>query len=728
MVTEEDVAGQKEPGTVTTAQVPLPQAKLTTALAALRHTFVVADATLPDCPLVYASEGFMQMTGYPSEEILGHNCRFLQGEGTDPKSVDQIREAVKTGKSLCTRLLNYKKDGTPFWNLLTITPIRDETGRVVKFVGVQVDVTSTTEGHAIHDASGVPVLINYDDRLKENVAKPIVDDVLHAVQAGEGKTPKRLSRQSGAGSPGRGMPRYALDLATTVERIQSNFVIADPTLPDCPIVFASDSFIELCGYRREEVLGRNCRFLQGKHTDRSTVDTLKKAIKEQREITVRLLNYKKDGTPFWNMLTVAPIRDVSGAPRFLVGVQVDVTEESTVEKAAPLGMKAAHDVGNALKRVDWVGLDPWASFTNTVLPLKPHRRQDSGGVSIQKLQHDKGKIKLSDFRRRKQLGTGDVGMVDLVAMDGHQFAMKSLEKQEMIDRNKVGRVRTEQKILETIDHPFLSTCYAKLKTDTHLHFILEYCSGGELYGLMNRMPGKRLPEAWVKFYAAEVLMALQYLHLNGFMYRDLKPENILIHESGHIKLTDFDLSWCQGETIPSVEKIHVPRSATDIENGLSPEREDYIIKIKPKGRANSFVGTEEYLAPEIITGQGHDYMVDWWSFGILIYELSFGISPFRGPRRDATFDNILKKKLQFPTLEPPMSDECKDLLKSLLRKDPEDRLGHEAGAEDVKRHPWFHDIDWSLLANSKPPYIPGETPKLPEKEIKTTTSPTVEGF
>lgn len=730
MVTEGDVAGQKEPSTVTTAQVPLPQAKLTTALAGLRHTFVVADATLPDCPLVYASEGFMQMTGYSSEEILGHNCRFLQGEGTDPKSVDQIREAVKTGKSLCTRLLNYKKDGTPFWNLLTITPIRDETGRVVKFVGVQVDVTSTTEGHAIHDASGVPVLINYDDRLKENVAKPIVDDVLHAVQAGEGKTPKRLSRQSGAGSPGQGMPRYALDLATTVERIQSNFVIADPTLPDCPIVFASDSFIELCGYRREEVLGRNCRFLQGKHTDRSTVDTLKKAIKEQREITVRLLNYKKDGTPFWNMLTVAPIRDVSGAPRFLVGVQVDVTEESTVEKAAPLGMKAAHDVGNALKRVDWVGLDPWASFTNTVLPLKPHRRQDSGGVSIQKLQHDKGKIKLSDFRRRKQLGTGDVGMVDLVAMDGHQFAMKSLEKQEMIDRNKVGRVRTEQKILETIDHPFLSTCYAKLKTDTHLHFILEYCSGGELYGLMNRMPGKRLPEAWVKFYAAEVLMALQYLHLNGFMYRDLKPENILIHESGHIKLTDFDLSWCQGETIPSVEKIHVPRSATDIENGLSPEREDYIIKIKPKGRANSFVGTEEYLAPEIITGQGHDYMVDWWSFGILIYELSFGISPFRGPRRDATFDNILKKKLQFSTLEPPMSDECKDLLKSLLRKDPEDRLGHEAGAEDVKRHPWFHDIDWSLLANSKPPYIPGETPKLSEKEIKTTTStsPTVEGF
>ena len=728
--------------------VPLPQAKLTNALAGLRHTFVVADATLPDCPLVYVSEGFVKMTGYAAEEILGHNCRFLQGEGTDPKAVDQLRESVRKGKSICTRLLNYKKDGTPFWNLLTMTPIRDETGRVVKFVGVQVDVTATTEGHAIPDASGVPVLINYDDRLKENVAKPIVDDVLHAVQTGEGvSTPKRLSkdahhhhqrmmssarRSSGGSSTASGshqnksvptsFPRYALDLATTVERIQSNFVIADPTLPDCPIVFASDSFIHLSGYRREEILGRNCRFLQGKHTDRKTVETLKEAIKQGKEITVRLLNYKKNGTPFWNMLTVAPIKDASGAPRFLVGVQVDVTEESTIESAAPIGMQAASAVESALKRVDWVGLDPWASFKNSVLPLKPHRMNDQRGLAIKALvERQNGKIKLHDFKRTKQLGAGDVGMVDLVTLDNYEFAIKSLEKQEMVDRNKVGRVRTEEKILETLDHPFLSTCYATLKTDTHLHFVLEYCPGGELYALMNRMPGKRLPESWVKFYAAEVLLALQYLHLNGFMYRDLKPENILIQSSGHIKLTDFDLSWCQGETVPEIEKrkIIVERKPEEVEEQglassagrrLTIERDDYVIKIVPKGRANSFVGTEEYLAPEIITGSGHDFMVDWWSFGILIYELSYGVSPFRGPRRDATFDNVIKKPLQFPKLEEgkeDISDECRDLLKSLLKKRPEDRLGHESGAEDIKRHPWFNDIEWSLLANSEPPMIPG---------------------
>jgi PAS domain S-box-containing protein len=707
--------------------VPEPQAKLTTALAGLRHTFVVADATLPDCPLVYASEGFLTMTGYSKEEVLGHNCRFLQGEGTDPKSVEQIRSAVKKGQSLCTRLLNYKKNGTPFWNLLTITPIRDETGRVVKFVGVQVDVTSSTEGRAIKDSAGVPVLINYDDRLKENVAKPIVDDVLHAVQRDEGKSPKRLSRTGGAPGSPRSFPRVALDLATTVERIQSNFVIADPTLPDCPIVFASDAFLQLSGYRREEVLGRNCRFLQGKDTDRSTVLELKAAIKAGKEITVRLLNYKKDGTPFWNMLTVASIRDVTGRLRFYVGVQVDVTAQPTVETAAPVGMKAASIVGDAMKRFDWVGVDPWISFKSGVMPLKPHRRQDPNALILHEVAKKEGKLRLKNFFRSKQLGAGDVGMVDLLTLDGHKYAMKSLEKQEMIDRNKVGRVKTEETILENIDHPFLATCYAKLQTDTHLHFVLEYCSGGELYGLMNSMPGKRLPEDWVKFYAAEVLLALQYLHLMGYFYRDLKPENILIHSSGHVKLTDFDLSYCQGETVPEVEKLDPPvRDPSDVENSLYDKREmeDYLLKLNPKGKANSFVGTEEYLAPEIIAGTGHDAMVDWWSFGILIYELSYGTSPFRGPRRDATFDNVLKKPLKFPQREDDLSDDAKDLIQRLLHKDPTLRLGHNAGADEVKRHPWFRDINWALLRNSTPPMIPDQD--KPQKPQGSNT--TIEGF
>ncbi|KAG7671346.1 hypothetical protein Ndes2526B_g02155 [Nannochloris sp. 'desiccata'] len=749
----------------TSGQVPAAQATLTSALAGLRHTFVVADATLPDCPLIYASEGFMRMTGYSKEEVLGHNCRFLQGEGTDPKSVDDLRTAIREGKAITVRLLNYRKDGTPFWNLLTMTPIKDEAGRVVKFVGVQVDVTSTTEGHSINDSSGIPVLINYDDRLKENIAKPIVDDVLHAVQRDEGREPKRLSRTNtdGPGSP-RTLPRVALDLATTVERIQSNFVIADPTLPDCPIVFASDPFLHLSGYRREEVLGRNCRFLQGPDTDRNTVTGLRAAIKEGREITVRLLNYRKDGTPFWNMLTVAPIRDVTGHPRFLVGVQVDVTAQPTVEEAAPVGMSAASAVGAAMRTVDWVGVDPWTSFHTGLAPVKPHHAGDPSAAALADAVAKEGKLRLRQFQRLRQLGSGDVGMVDLVALGGGigpRYALKSLEKSEMVERNKVGRVRTEEKILASIDHPFLATCYAQLQTDTHLHFVLEYCSGGELYALLNAQPGKRLPEDAVRFYASEVLLALQYLHLQGFVYRDLKPENILLHASGHIKLTDFDLSYCQGKTTPKLVETAAGKKGGPVGSSTSTSNDNndsstaatvettqtggvgaanngattnsistaagaatatasttppgtssssftppYLLAASPDGRANSFVGTEEYLAPEVISGVGHDAMVDWWSFGILIFELLYGTTPFRGSRRDATFDNVLKRELTFPTA-PQVSPEAQDLIRKLLEKASGDRLGAVAGADEVKQHPWFASIQWPLIRNQTPPYIPG---------------------
>ncbi|KAL4448889.1 hypothetical protein ABPG77_007606 [Micractinium sp. CCAP 211/92] len=723
---------------------------------------VVADATLPDCPLIYASEGFVHMTGYGMEEVLGHNCRFLQGEGTDPKDVKKLRDAVRNGTPVCTRLLNYRKDGTPFWNLLTMTPIKDENGRVIKFVGVQVDVTNRTEGRAYTDSSGVPVLVHYDDRLKETVAKPIVDDVLMAVQEADGKVPVRLSR----GSPSRALPRVALDLATTVERIQSNFVISDPTLPDCPIVFASDPFLKLSGYRREEVLGRNCRFLQGRDTDRATVQELKTAIKAGRECTVRLLNYTKSGKPFWNLLTVAPIKDIEERPRFLVGVQVDVTDYPSVTAAAPVGLQQANAVGQALMQMNWVGVDPWATFPTGLAASKPHRRLDPAAAALQAAVQRDGKLRLRHFSRIKQLGSGDVGMVDLVQLVGtdQRFALKSLEKREMLERNKVGRVRTEEAILSSVDHPFLATLYGTLQTDTHLHFLLEYCNGGELYALLNSQPNKRLKESVVQFYASEVLLALQYLHLLGFVYRDLKPENILLHASGHIMLTDFDLSYCQGSTTPSLlvlPDLAATGSATAQQGGsttpASPQRSSRastdggarpwsgsrastdsgrrpaphalasglqaLLVAQPDGRANSFVGTEEYLAPEVITGSGHTSMVDWWSFGILIYELLFGTTPFRGARRDATFDNVLKKPLTFPE-GVPISPACRDLITRLLNKDPSKRLGSKAGADEIKRHPWFAGVNWALVRHQAPPFVIPRKSSISEQQPASPLSDT----
>lgn len=486
----------------------------------------------------------------------GVHSRFLQGEGTDPKDVAKLREAVKNGQHVSVRLLNYRMDGTPFWNLLTMTPIRGEDGRVSKIVGVQVDVTSRTEGAVKNN-----VLIKYDTRLRQK-NKNVVDNVIQRVQDTEAN--------GDAISGPKAFPRVALDLATTVERVQQNFVVCDPSLPDCPIVFASDAFLDLTEYAREEVLGRNCRFLQGPGTDRATVGKVREAIANGRECTVRLLNYTKSNRPFWNMFTLAPIMDVDGRIHFFVGVQVDVTakvegdttpqvvstpgDASSDRRSLKDGKLAATAIGQALQNVGW-GPDPWTQLQASVLKVKPHKAGDPGYQALLSVQQQERKLKLMHFRRIKQLGSGDVGLVDLVQLQGTnmKFGMKTLDKWEMQERNKVQRVLTEERILSSVDHPFCATLYCTIQTDMHLHFVMEYCEGGELYALL--CSRKRLSEDAAKFYAAEVLLALQYLHLLGYVYRDLKPENILLHGTGHVMLTDFDLSYAKGATIPRVEVV-----------------------------------------------------------------------------------------------------------------------------------------------------------------------------
>lgn len=712
--------------------VPAAAQQLTQVLQKLRHTFVVADATLPDCPLVYASESFYQMTGYGADEVLGHNCRFLQGEGTDQKEVAKLRKAIQLGEPVSVRLLNYRKDGTPFWNLLTMTPIKTPDGKVSKFVGVQVDVTSKTEGKVDNSH----MLVKYDARLRDNVAVNVVQEVTDTVQVAEtGTHISATAIPTGIGKVGpKAFPRVAMDLATTVERIQQNFVICDPSLPDCPIVFASDAFLELTGYPREEVLGRNCRFLQGPGTDPATVQTIRDAIKSGDEITVRVLNYKRSGAPFWNMFTLAPMKDSDGTIRFLVGVQVDVTAQGeATDTAAPKWTKTASDeqlrakqgnqaanlISNALQNMGW-GASPWAKLQGHIMRTKPHKAADRAFQTLLQVQQRDGQLRLHHFRRVKQLGAGDVGLVDLVQLQGTdlKFAMKTLDKWEMQERNKVQRVLTEESILAVIDHPFLATCYCTLQTDSHLHFVMEFCEGGELYGLLNAQPRKRLKEAHVKFYAAEVLLALQYLHLLGYIYRDLKPENILLHHTGHVLLTDFDLSYARGTTQPRMQatsaacsqRRSTSSSCTKAEDpgpspGQAPNGDELLLLAEPVARANSFVGTEEYLAPEVINAAGHSSPVDWWSFGILLYELMYGTTPFRGQRREETFENVLRNPLTFPS-KPAISAEAQDLIGKLLVKDPAQRLGTQAGAEEIKKHPWFDSIDWALLRHQQPPYVP----------------------
>jgi protein-serine/threonine kinase len=322
----------------------------------------------------------------------------------------------------------------------------------------------------------------------------------------------------------------------------------------------------------------------------------------------------------------------------------------------------------------------------------------------------KKKIGLNDFERLKLIGVGGVGHVYLVRLRGTQqlYAMKTCRKLDMEKQNKIKRALTEREVLATADHPFISTLYYSFQSSTQLCFIMQYCAGGEFYRVIQRQPMKCLLEDQVKFYASEVLLALEYLHLKGFIYRDLKPENILMHATGHVLLTDFDLSKHASNPVQ-------PRLVTKMYSGSTG------VVSEPDLITNSFVGTEEYLAPEVIKGTGHNATVDWWTFGILIYEMLYGVTPFKGKNQQETFLKIQKQPLvNFPPHPRgvQVTKTVKTLLKALLSVDNKKRLGTTGGATDIKDHPFFKDIKWQLLRQITPPIVPKLSDALDTKYFK----------
>ncbi|KAI1506491.1 kinase-like domain-containing protein [Biscogniauxia marginata] len=332
-------------------------------------------------------------------------------------------------------------------------------------------------------------------------------------------------------------------------------------------------------------------------------------------------------------------------------------------------------------------------------PLSFRRTYSSNSIKVRTVE-----VGPASFDKIKLIGKGDVGKVYLVRekKSSRLYAMKVLSKKEMIKRNKIKRALAEQEILATSNHPFIVTLYHSFQSEDHLYLCMEYCSGGEFFRALQTRPGKCIPEDDARFYAAEVTAALEYLHLMGFIYRDLKPENILLHQSGHIMLSDFDLS-----------KQSDPGGKPTMIMGKNGASTSSLPTIDTKScianfRTNSFVGTEEYIAPEVIKGSGHTSAVDWWTLGILIYEMLYGTTPFKGKNRNATFANILREEIPFPEHSgaPQISNLCKSLIRKLLIKDETRRLGARAGASDIKGHPFFRTTQWALIRHMKPPIVP----------------------
>ncbi|CAO3654720.1 unnamed protein product [Mucor hiemalis] len=336
-------------------------------------------------------------------------------------------------------------------------------------------------------------------------------------------------------------------------------------------------------------------------------------------------------------------------------------------------------------------------------PLQKLRRTCRRTYSSSSIKVKKVEVGPSSFVKIRMLGKGDVGKVYMVKQKETDklFAMKVLSKREMIRRNKIKRALAEQEILTTSNHPFIVTLYHSFQSQDYLYFVMEYCVGGEFFRALQMRPGKCLSEDGAKFYAAEVTAALEYLHLQGHIYRDLKPENILLHQSGHIMLTDFDLSkGSHPPGNPGVVKSNSPHVPPSINTKSCVNNL----------RTNSFVGTEEYIAPEVIKGCGHTSAVDWWTLGILIFEMLFGTTPFKGTGRNETFSRILHCDVQFGEQPSPykshISSNCKSLIRKLLHKDENKRLGCLAGASDIKAHPFFKSINFALLRHCTPPITP----------------------
>ncbi|CAN6301531.1 unnamed protein product [Urochloa humidicola] len=374
--------------------------------------------------------------------------------------------------------------------------------------------------------------------------------------------------------------------------------------------------------------------------------------------------------------------------------------------------------------------------SSTSLSPRPHSSAASphwAHLAAARAATPDGVLRLAHLHLLRELGHGHLARVFLCRLKGTPpasplFALKVIDLRDD-DPSRVSHVLAESRVLSSLDHPFLPTLYARLDAGRYACFLMDYCSGGDLHALLRRRPGGRLPVAAARFYAAEVLLALEYLHALGFVYRDLKPENVLLRGDGHVVLSDFDLAL-PASVEPAVRRRqvrnnkHSRRSSRrsmsillpSCFSGAASNEDDVEMDAKERlefvaepttASSKDCVGTHEYLAPELVSGSGHGNGVDWWAFGVFLYELVYGRTPFKGHAKEATLKNILSKQVTYPHLDGEAdAAQLRDLVGRLLERDPRRRMGASRGAAEIKRHPFFAGVDWALIRCVAPPVVP----------------------
>ncbi|KAG1356880.1 hypothetical protein G6F62_001970 [Rhizopus arrhizus] len=285
-------------------------------------------------------------------------------------------------------------------------------------------------------------------------------------------------------------------------------------------------------------------------------------------------------------------------------------------------------------------------------------------------QREQYKLKLEDFKIERTVGTGSFGRVHLIQskINNRYYVLKVLQKAEVVKLKQVEHTNNERATLASIQHPFIVNLWGSFQDDANLYMVMDYVPGGELFSFLRK--SKKFSNEVARFYAGEVLLALAYLHSKDIIYRDLKPENILLDAHGHIKITDFGFA----KKVPDITW--------------------------------TLCGTPDYLAPEIIQTKGYGKAADFWSFGVLIFEMLAGYPPYYDENQFRLYEKILTAPPKYPS---DMDPAAKDLLMHLLTTDLSERYGNlKRGYYDIMEHKWFDPLEFDLLVQRKikPPYIP----------------------
>ncbi|XP_040466423.1 microtubule-associated serine/threonine-protein kinase 2 isoform X6 [Falco naumanni] len=308
---------------------------------------------------------------------------------------------------------------------------------------------------------------------------------------------------------------------------------------------------------------------------------------------------------------------------------------------------------------------------------------ESRGASVQ----SKKTPSEEEFETIKLISNGAYGAVYLVRhkTTRQRFAMKKINKQNLILRNQIQQAFVERDILTFAENPFVVSMFCSFETKRHLCMVMEYVEGGDCATLLKNIGA--LPVDMARMYFAETVLALEYLHNYGIVHRDLKPDNLLITSMGHIKLTDFGLS-----------KIGLMSLTTNLYEGhIEKDTREFLDK--------QVCGTPEYIAPEVILRQGYGKPVDWWAMGVILYEFLVGCVPFFGDTPEELFGQVISDEIAWPEGDDALPPDAQDLISKLLRQNPLERMG-TGSAFEVKQHRFFKNLDWNGLLRQKAEFIP----------------------